>query len=170
MASSDRDNQLSELLGKHFIYTYESGWQYEIYIKNSTTFSYRIHSGMVGGRWVTDQMAHMLEIGDRVFKVFWDEPTGTNVCITINLNRRQIHGAIFFPRWVADSPEKTVCYQNQHIDKMRSYRDSGPTYPKMVVDKMAQITFMEDCGCDRDDVINCPPQHLSPDYTLRVNV
>lgn len=168
MTAPTPDQGLDELIGKHFIYTYESGWQYEIYIKNAYTFSYRIHSGMVAGRWVTDQTAHMLEIGDRIFKVFWDEPTGTNVCITINLNRRQIHGAIFFPRWVAEAPGKTVCYQNEHIDKMRSYRDTGPTYPKMVVDKMATITFMEDCGCDRDDVISCPPSKLPPGYTSRV--
>lgn len=169
MASEDRTPQLKELLGKHFIYTYENGWQYEIYVKNANTFSYRIHSGMVGGRWVTDQTAHILEIGETVFKLFWDEPTGTNVCVTINLARRQIHGAIIFPRWVADSPEKTICYQNQHIDKMLSYRDAGPTYPKLVVDKMATITFMEDCGPNRDDVINCPPRELPPGYTSRTN-
>jgi phenolic acid decarboxylase len=163
-----REHQLTELLGKHFIYTYESGWQYEIYIKNSTTFSYRIHSGMVAGRWVTDQAVHMLEIGDRVFKLFWDEPTGTNVCVTINLSRRQIHGAIFFPAWVAQSPELTVCYQNDHLDKLCGHRDAGPTYPKLIVDKMAIITFMEDCGPDRDDVINCAPSQLPAGYTSRV--
>lgn len=169
MATEARERQLGELLGKHFIYTYESGWQYEIYIKNSTTFSYRIHSGMVAGRWVTDQGVHMLEIGDHVYKLFWDEPTGTNVCVTINLIRRQIHGAIIFPRWVAESPEKTVCYQNQHLEELRAYRDTGPTYPKLIVDKMATITFMEDCGCDRDDVIDCPPSALPAGYTTRVN-
>jgi phenolic acid decarboxylase len=169
MANEDRAPQLKELLGKHFIYTYENGWQYEIYVKNANTFSYRIHSGMVGGRWVTDQTVHILEIGEAIFKLFWDEPTGTNVCVTINLARRQIHGAIIFPRWVADSPEKTICYQNQHIDKMLSYRDAGPTYPKLVVDKMATITFMEDCGSNRDDVIDCPPRELAPEYTSRTN-
>jgi phenolic acid decarboxylase len=169
MANEARAPQLQELLGKHFIYTYENGWQYEIYVKNANTFSYRIHSGMVGGRWVTDQTVHILEIGEAIFKLFWDEPTGTNVCVTINLARRQIHGAIIFPRWVADSPEKTICYQNQHIDKMLSYRDAGPTYPKLVVDKMATITFMEDCGSNRDDVIDCPPRELAPEYTSRTN-
>ena len=44
---------LAGLIGKHLIYTYDNGWQYEIYVKNATTFSYRIHSGIVGGRWVT---------------------------------------------------------------------------------------------------------------------
>lgn len=169
MESADRQGQLQGLLGKHFIYTYESGWQYEIYIRNATTFSYRIHSGMVAGRWVTDQAVHILEIGDDVYKLFWDEPTGTNVCVTINIRRRQIHGAIVFPRWVADSPEKTVCYQNEHLDQMLRYRDAGPTYPKLVVDKMAVITFMEDCGPDRTDVINCPPSELPPGYTSRTN-
>ena len=34
---------------------------------------------------------------------------------------------------------------------MRKYRDEGPTYPKLVIDESAQITFMEDCGSDRDE-------------------
>ena len=38
---------LAGLIGKHLIYTYDNGWQYEIYVKNATTFSYRIHSGIV---------------------------------------------------------------------------------------------------------------------------
>jgi phenolic acid decarboxylase len=167
--TAERQGQLDRLLGKHFIYTYESGWQYEIYVKNSTTFSYRIHSGMVAGRWVTDQPVHMLEIAPETYKLFWDEPTGTNVCITISIPRRQIHGAIVFPRWVADAPEKTVCHQNEHIDQMLQYRDAGPTYPKLVVDKMAVITFLEDCGVDRDDVIACPPSELPEGYTSRVS-
>jgi phenolic acid decarboxylase len=36
--------------GMHLIYTYGSGWRYELYVKNATTIDYRIHSGPVGGR------------------------------------------------------------------------------------------------------------------------
>ena len=165
---SDGKN-LDEVIGKHVIYTYENGWQYEIYVKNAGTFSYRIHSGLVGGRWVTDQEAHIVEIADHVFKISWDEPTGTTVSIAVNLLRRQIHGTIFFPRWIADAPEKTICYQNQHLERMRAYRDAGPTYPKMVVDEAARITFLEDCGKDRDDVIHCAPSQLPPGYAARRN-
>jgi phenolic acid decarboxylase len=160
---------LHAIVGKHLIYRYENGWQYEIYVKDERTFSYRIHSGIVGGRWVTDQHAHIVEIGDGVFKISWDEPTGTAVSIAVNLVRRRIYGTIFFPRWVADEPAKTVCYQNQHLDKMLRYRDAGPTYPKMIVDEAAHVTFMEDCGAARDDVINCPPSELPAGYTARTN-
>lgn len=44
------NNDLSAFLGKHLIYTYDNGWQYEIYIKNDHTIDYSIHSGMAGGR------------------------------------------------------------------------------------------------------------------------
>lgn len=161
--------RLDELVGKHLIYTYDNGWQYEIYVKNERTFSYRIHSGLVGGRWVTDQEAHIVDVGDGVYKLSWDEPTGTTVSITVNLARRQIYGTIFFPRWVADDPSKTVCYQNKHLDLMRKYRDTGPTYPKLVIDEAATITFVEECGRDRSDVIDRPPSDLPPDYTSRTN-
>ena len=45
---------LEQFLGSHFIYTYANGWEYEFYVKNADTVDYRIHSGMVGGRWVRD--------------------------------------------------------------------------------------------------------------------
>ena len=169
MSDPKKPGGLEGLVGKHLIYTYENGWQYEIYVKNRTTFSYRIHSGIVGGRWVTDQDAHIVDVGDNVFKISWDEPTGTTVSLAVNLARRRIYGTIFFPRWIADSPAKTICYQNQHLDRMREYRDAGPTYPKLVVDESAQITFVEDCGPNRDDVINRPPSELSHGYTTRTN-
>ncbi len=158
---------LSRIIGKHLIYTYDNGWQYEIYVKNEATIDYRIHSGIVGGRWVTDQVAQIVEIGDDVYKISWDEPTGTIVSLAINLRRRQLHGAVFFPKWIELNPQKTVCYQNEHLDQMRAYRDAGPTYPKMIVDEFATITFMEDCGPNRDDVINCPPQKLPEGYAIR---
>ncbi|MGX7692851.1 phenolic acid decarboxylase, partial [Lactiplantibacillus plantarum] len=48
---------LDDFLGTHFIYTYDNGWEYEWYAKNDHTVDYRIHGGMVAGRWVTDQKA-----------------------------------------------------------------------------------------------------------------
>lgn len=160
---------LSGLIGKHFIYTYANGWQYEIYVKNATTFDYRIHSGMVGGRWVTGQKAFIHQIDDDVFKISWDEPTGTTVSVCVNPKKRRFHGVIFFPRWIAEDPQKTVCYQNEYLDLMYHYRDAGPTYPKLVIDEFAEITFIEDAGPDRNDVINCPPSDLPPGYAQRRN-
>lgn len=158
---------LKSLIGKHLIYTYDNGWQYEIYVKSEKAFDYRIHSGIVGGRWVTDQEAFIRAVGDDVYKISWDEPTGTCVSLNINLQRRQLHGVIFFPRWVFNDPKKTVCYQNDHLDLMRQYRDAGPTYPKEVIDEFATITFIEDCGPHRNDVINCPPSELPKDFPTK---
>jgi phenolic acid decarboxylase len=127
---STRPEQLTRFLGKHFIYTYENGWQYEMYLKNARTIDYRIHSGMVGGRWVRDQQAHIVRLSDDICKISWDEPTGTTVSAAINFTERQLHGVIFFPQWVAQDPKKAVCSQDQHLDLMRQYRDAGPTYPE----------------------------------------
>jgi phenolic acid decarboxylase len=41
----------------------------------------------------------------------------------VNLGDKLFHGTIFFPRWVMNNPEKTVCFQNDHIPLMNSYRD-----------------------------------------------
>jgi phenolic acid decarboxylase len=74
---STKPAELNAFLGKHFIYTYENGWQYELYIKNATTIDYRIHSGMVGGRWVRNQEAHIVRLATNVVKISCDEPTDT---------------------------------------------------------------------------------------------
>lgn len=72
---------MEEFIGSHMIYTYENGWEYEMYIKNEDTIDYRIHSGMVGGRWVKDQKVDLVKLTEGVYKVSWTEPTGTDVSL-----------------------------------------------------------------------------------------
>ncbi|MDE1149455.1 MAG: phenolic acid decarboxylase [Azospirillaceae bacterium] len=166
---STKPEELTGFVGKHFIYTYANGWQYELYVKNDRTIDYRIHSGMVGGRWVRDQVAHIVRLSPDVFKISWDEPTGTTVSVAFNPADRKLHGVIFFPRWVANDPGKTVCFQNQHVDQMMAYRDAGPTYPKLVIDEFAAITFQEDRGANDETVIACAPSELPEGYAARRN-
>jgi len=160
---------LGGIVGRHLIYTYANGWQYELYVKNSTTIDYRIHSGMVGGRWVKDQTVGIVEVVEGVYKVFWTEPTGTSVCLDIVPERRRVHGVIFFPQWVHRHPERTVLFQNEHLPEMERHRDTGPIYPIFVVPEFAAVTFLEECGPDREDVIACPPGELPGGYADRRN-
>jgi len=166
---STKPAELKAFLGKHFIYTYDNDWQYELYIKNANTIDYRIHSGMVGGRWVRNQQAHIVRIAADVVKISWDEPTGTSVSLAFNLDERRVHGVIFFPRWVARNPEKTVCFQNDHLDEMLGLRDAGPTYPRLVIDEFAHIALIDDCGVDNEGVIACAPGELAAGYASRCN-
>ncbi|MES1931381.1 phenolic acid decarboxylase [Salinisphaera shabanensis T35B1] len=166
---STHPDTLTAFVGRHFIYTYDNGWQYEMYIKNARTIDYRIHSGMVGGRWVRDQAVHLPRLSDDVCKVSWNEPTGTSVSVAVNFAERHLHGVIFFPRWVADAPEKTVCYQNDHLDTMLAYRDAGPTYPTLVIDEFATVTFLERCEVDDESVVAEAPDQLPVGYADRRN-
>ena len=165
--SPTKPEEIKAFIGKHVIYTYENGWQYEMYIKNARTIDYRIHSGMVGGRWVRDQEAHIVRLSDDIVKVSWDEPTGTTVSVAINFAERRLHGVIFFPRWIEQNPKLTVCFQNDHLDKMRELRDKGPTYPKLVIDEFASVTFVEDCRPDDEHVVDCGPDQLPAGYAAR---
>lgn len=157
-------NDLRGILGKHLVYTYDNGWNYEVYIKNTTTMDYRIHSGIVGNRWVKDQEVILVRVADGVYKISWTEPTGTDVSLIINLADKVFHGTIFFPRWVINNPEKTVCFQNEHIDEMVGYRTEGPAYPTEVIDEFATITFIRDCGENNDSVINCAASELPANF------
>ena len=42
------EQDLSIIVGKRIIYTYENGWLYELYFNSETMLHYRVHSGLVG--------------------------------------------------------------------------------------------------------------------------
>lgn len=163
MSAFDRLS-LQGLVGKQLVYTYDNGWNYEIYIKNDQTIDYRIHSGIVGNRWVKDQHVYISRVGEHIYKIVWTEPTGTDVSLIINLQDRLCHGTIFFPRWIIEHPEKTVCFQNDHIAEMEAYRTAGPAYPTEVIDEFATITFSRDCGENNESVIACAASELPKDF------
>ncbi|MFK3979230.1 phenolic acid decarboxylase [Micromonospora sp. NPDC050397] len=148
---------LSGIVGRRLIYTYANGWQYEMYVKNDHTIDYRIHSGPVGGRWVKGQNVDLVMLTPGVYKVSWNEPTGTSVVVNIIPEQRVVHGVIFFPDWVKNNGARTVVFQNDHLDEMRAYRDAGPTYPIHVVAEFATITFVEHVGEDNEQVISVAP-------------
>lgn len=160
---------LTGIVGWRFLYTYANGWIYELYIKNATTIDYRIHTGHVGGRWVRDQRVDLVQLTDGVFKISWTEPTGTSVVVNVLPGMRLLHGTIFFPQWIAQDGTKTVLYQNDHLDLMRSYRDAGPTYPIYVVPEFAHIQLAEYLGADDQDAIATGPENLPADYLNRSN-
>lgn len=157
-------HDLSGLTGKHLVYTYDNGWNYEIYVKNDRTIDYRIHSGIVGNRWVKDQQVYLARLASDVYKISWTEPTGTDVSLSVNLADKVFHGTIFFPRWVMNNPEKTVCFQNKHLDEMASYREAGPAYPTEVIDEYATLTLIRDVGENDDSIINCPASALPENF------
>ncbi|MBN3135252.1 phenolic acid decarboxylase [Pectobacterium punjabense] len=160
MMLSFNQHDLSHFVGKHLVYTYDNGWNYELYVKNANTIDYRIHSGIVGNRWVKDQQVYIVQVARDVYKISWTEPTGTDVSLIVNIADKIFHGTIFFPRWIINNPEKTVCFQNEHIAEMEAYREAGPAYPTEVIDEFATITFIRDCGENNNEVINCPASEL----------
>lgn len=159
----------SGIVGHRFIYTYANGWRYEMYVKNATTIDYRIHSGHVGGRWVKGQEVNLVQLDDDSFKISWTEPTGTCVAVNVLPSKRRIHGVIFFPQWIRQHGERTVCFQNEHLDEMRAYRDRGPTYPIYEVPEFAYITLFEYVGTDDETVIDAAPGDLPRGWSDRTN-
>lgn len=161
---------LSALLGNHIIYTYANGWQYEVYFKNATNIDYRIHSGAVPGRWVNDRKVHMTALGNGLFRINWVEPTGNIVAMVTNLAERWLNSFFLMPQWVHQHPERTVCHENELVEEMLRYRDEGPTWPMVVAeDTFAEITFLENVGIDRTDIIRCPSFELPEGYAARRN-
>ena len=163
------NQDLSGIVGHRIIYTYANNWQYEMYVKNATTIDYRIHTGMVGGRWVKDQQVDLVQLDDDVYKISWNEPTGTSVVVNVIPGKRRLHGTIFFPQWIELDGTKTVLFQNDHLDRMRAYRDAGPTYPIYVVPEFATITLFEDVGVDDESIVAVAPADLPDGFADRTN-
>ncbi|WP_405162116.1 phenolic acid decarboxylase [Nocardia sp. NBC_01499] len=166
-------HELADLVGRHFIYTYANGWRYEWYARNEKECDYRIHHGLVGGRWVTHQPIELVRLSeDGQFKADWHEPTGSCVSLFFDLPRRRLHGTIFFPQWIGGQnqhPEKTICHQNDFIEDMHRFRDEGPAYPYVLISEFATITYIENAGRDNDEVINKAPGQLPDGYADRTN-
>ena len=160
---------LSGVVGYRFIYTYANGWQYEMYVKDDHTIDYRIHTGHVGGRWVKDQAVDLVRLDDDSYKISWSEPTGTCVAVNVMPGKRRLHGVIFFPQWIRQHGQRTVLFQNEHLDQMYAYRDEGPTYPIYVVPEFARITFLEFVGANDESVIDTAPQDLPAGWSDRAN-
>jgi phenolic acid decarboxylase len=163
---------LADLVGTHVIYSYSNLGKYEVYVRNEKAIDYRIHHGMVGGRWVKNQEAYIVQIDTGEYRISWHEPTGTCVSLILDLPRRLLHGTSFFPQWIAGEgqhPEKIICFQNDFIEEMRAFRDAGPNYPYIVIDEFAKITFVEQCGRDNETVINAAPGQLPDGYAERTN-
>ncbi|KPA79217.1 Phenolic acid decarboxylase [Leptomonas pyrrhocoris] len=148
---------VEDFIGTELIYTYDNGWEYELYVKNRDTIDYRIFSGMVGGRWVKDQKVFLDMLLPGVFKLSWSEPTGTDVSLCFMLAEKRTHGTIFFPKWVHDFPAITVCYQNDYIPLMEESRLKYDTYPKFDVSEFSTITFMKNCGANNEKVVAQAP-------------
>lgn len=148
---------MNKFIGLHFIYTYANGWEYELYVKNENTVDYRIHSGMVGGRWVRNQKVDLVKLTEDVYKISWTEPTGTDVSLTFMPAENKLHGVIFFPKWVHEHPAITVCFQNEFIALMEESRLKYETYPKYVVPEFGDILFAKNEGTNNEKVISEAP-------------
>ena len=53
---------------------------------------------------------------------------------------KKLYEVIFFPKWVHDHPEITVCYQNEDIPLMEESRIKYETFPKLVVPEFVKIS------------------------------
>lgn len=124
---------------------------------------------MVGGRWVKEQEVDLVGLGRGVYKISWNEPTGTSVVVNVVPEDRVLHGTIFFPHWIELDGSKTVLFQNDHLDEMNRFRDQGPTYPIYVVPEFAHITLFEFVGVDDDTVIDTAPADLPAGFADRSN-
>lgn len=164
------NQDLSQLLGKLCLITYENGWQYEVYFKNAQYVDYRIHSGIVAGRWVNDREVSIVAIGNSMYRINWVEPTGNIVTIVANLQDRWMHDYFLMPQWVCHNPEKTVCHENEFVGEMLKCRNEGPIWPLFpAINQFAEITYMEDMGLNNNSVISCPPSELPAEYSKRKN-
>lgn len=84
--------------------------------------------------------------------------------LIVNTGRQPVPRHHLLPALGNEQSGKTVCFQNDHIPLMNSYRDAGPAYPTEVIDEFATITFVRDCGPNDDSVIACAASELPENF------
>ncbi|KAH7295996.1 hypothetical protein KP509_26G003000 [Ceratopteris richardii] len=132
--------------------------------RNNNTLDYQLRSGPLQGRMVKGQKVTIKRLetaqstkdpeGPPMYMVSWLEPTGTCVTQVLNLQDLEINTTAFFPDWVTKEPQKTVCFQNDHLDEILSYRNIGPTYPIHHKVMSGEIHFVEDCLVKDENIVN----------------
>ena len=119
---------------------------------------------------MTDRKYHLANIGHDLIRVNWVEPVGNVVAMVVNIKDRWLHSYFLMPQWIVDNPKLTVCHEDEHNEEMLKLREKGPTWPMHIVENtFAEITFLEDVGPNRDDIITCPPDQLPAGYADRKN-
>lgn len=68
MSNFDK-HDLSGFVGKHLVYTYDNGWNYEIYVKMKTPSTTVFTAAPAGNRWVKDQQAYIVRVGESIYKI-----------------------------------------------------------------------------------------------------
>ncbi|UJR13040.1 hypothetical protein I4U23_000066 [Adineta vaga] len=165
------DDDLKPILGKHWIHQCLDDELYEVYVKNRNTIDFRTLTGVVAGRWFKGQHANIVRLSSKanLFNISWYEATGACASLIINLDERVIKLNVFFPRWIMNDPDKTIGFENEHVDEILRQRDAGPTYPLGSLHEFAKVKFIEDCGENNETVIACHPKDLPDGYLDRSN-
>ncbi|MFJ7768069.1 phenolic acid decarboxylase [Streptomyces sp. NPDC097107] len=151
---------LSFLLGLHVIYEYDGGIAADLYVRNEHSVDYRVLKGPVAGRWVTRQKASVASLGGGTGILSWAERTGSTVSMVIDPVGRWLYGSAFFAKWVDENPGTTLGHQSDHLEGIRKLRNEGPVAPHSPLHQFAEITFLEVCSTDNDEVISCSPGEL----------
>ncbi|CEH14140.1 Phenolic acid decarboxylase, bacterial [Ceraceosorus bombacis] len=103
---------LSGLINKHLLYTYDNGWKYESWIKSPTRIVYKIHGGPMGGRDNYQTISCRVvrepskETGEQgVYLISWLEETGTVVSMTIDFTNNKVNSFICFSKGHWENPQ-----------------------------------------------------------------
>ena len=68
--ASTKPAEIAAFIGKHYIYTYDNGWQYETYLKNERHLDYRVHSGIVADTFRRAAHTRATGLGPSTYSAF----------------------------------------------------------------------------------------------------
>ncbi|KAG6546475.1 hypothetical protein Mapa_012024 [Marchantia paleacea] len=150
----------SDLVGKRLNFTYANGWHHELYVRSASSIDYRIHSGLGALRSEKNQTAYIVRLtGSNRYIISSTEVTGTSMSLTLDLDIRELHAAIFFPQWILNDPLELIRSPSKSHERSSpvsvlrkedsiEYCDAGPIYPLHLMSEFADITSIEDCAAE----------------------
>ncbi|KXS20015.1 hypothetical protein M427DRAFT_131457 [Gonapodya prolifera JEL478] len=112
------ESDLSGIINKHVVYTYDNGWLYESWFKSPTRIVYRIHGGPMGGR-DNLQTYTTRRVRSDVYMISWMEETGTTVTMVVDFARLRLHSNIIFSKALSLRAPSCACVEKITLDCVR---------------------------------------------------
>lgn len=125
--------------------------------KKENTIDNRIHSRVVGGRWIKHQKIDLATLTDDIYKISWTKLIETDANISFMPKNNRLHGMILFPKWVYEHLETTSCLQYEFIPLKEESRQKSSIYLKYVASRFTPITDNKNAGLNNENIISETP-------------
>lgn len=143
----------TEMLHKHFAYTYDNGWTYEFYVPSEDRIIYSISGGPMAGR-KNYQTTYYQRIRKDLWQVNFLEETGTVVSIVIDVEMARISTLIAFSQghWEKNEDSHGDKRNPEDLERWRGLSKIGIQTNRYVIAEQATLDSVSEGPGDLEPI------------------